>query len=59
MFRISRNPRSSSFGMGQPNLRPVARIGGMAGVRAGEYYPASSVADVKKAVQKSLERSKK
>ena len=49
----------SSFGMGRPNYCPIAQIGGMPGIRVGEYHPASSVGAVKKAVQKSLEREKK
>jgi hypothetical protein len=57
MFRIHRNPHTSSFGIGQPNLNPMGKI--MPSVRVGEYHPSMSVGEVKKAVQKSLERAKK
>jgi len=59
MLKITKNPHMSSFGMGRPNYRPIAQIGGMPGVRVGEYHPAASVDEVKKTIQKSLERSKK
>jgi hypothetical protein len=44
--------------MGHPNLNPVAKIA-MPSVRVGEYHPSMNVGEVKKAVQKSLERAKK
>jgi len=58
MLKIHRNPHTSSFGMGHPNLNPVAKIA-MPSVRVGEYHPSMNVGEVKKAVQKSLERAKK
>lgn len=59
MFRIYKNPHSSNFGMGKPNLNPMGKIGSMPSVRVGEYHPASSVVEAKKVIQKGLERSKK
>jgi hypothetical protein len=58
MFRMHKNPYTSSFGMGHPNLNPVAKIG-IQSVRVGEYHPSMSRGEVKSAVQKSLERAKK
>lgn len=58
MLKITKNPHMSSFGMGRPNYSPIAQIG-VPGVRVGEYHPAASVDEVKKTIQKSLERSKK
>ena len=58
MYAFKRNPHISSFGMGHPNLNPVAKIA-MPSVRVGEYHPSMNVGEVKKAVQKSLERAKK
>jgi len=58
MLKIHKNPHTSSFGMGHPNLNPLGKIG-IPSVRVGEYHPSMNVGEVKKAVQKSLERAKK
>lgn len=55
---MHKNPHTSSFGMGHPNLNPLGKIG-IPSVRVGEYHPSMNVGEVKKAVQKSLERAKK
>jgi len=61
MLKIHKNPHTSSFGMGHPNLNPLGKIGmpSVPSVRVGEYHPSMNVGEVKKAVQKSLERAKK
>tara|TARA_R110002126_G_scaffold290295_1_gene446948 strand:+ start:1118 stop:1291 length:174 start_codon:yes stop_codon:yes gene_type:complete len=57
MLKIHRNPHSSTFGMGRPNLNPMAQIV-VPSVRVGER-PVYSREEAKKVIQKSLERSKK
>jgi hypothetical protein len=57
MFKIHKNPHTSTFGMGRPNLNPVAQIG-MPSIRVGER-PVYSREEAKKVIQKSLERAKK
>ena len=56
MFRVVKNPHTS-FGMGHPNLNPVAQV--MPGFRVGERPVYASRDEAKKAIQKSLERAKK
>ena len=57
MFHIHRNPHTSTFGMGRPNLNPMAQIV-VPSVRVGER-PVYSREEAKKVIQKGLERSKK
>ena len=57
MFYIHKNPHTSSFGIGRPNLNPMGQIG-MPSVRVGER-PVYSREEAKKVIQKGLERSKK
>lgn len=58
MFRIHKNPHTSTFGMGRPNLNPMAQIV-VPSVRVGERPVYASRDEAKKAIQKSLERAKK
>jgi len=55
MLYIKRNPHTS-FGMGQPNLRPMGKIIPFKS-DPNQYVP--SPAEVKAAVYKGLERQKK
>ena len=57
MFRIHKNPYTSNFGMGRPNLNPMGKIV-VPAVQVGER-PVYSREEAKKVIQKSLERSKK
>lgn len=57
MFVIKKNPYISHFGMGRPNLNPIAKI--MPAVQVGERPVYASRDEAKKAIQKSLERAKK
>ena len=57
MFRIHRNPHTSTFGIGRPNLNPMAQIV-VPSVRVGER-PVYSREEAKKVIQKGLERAKK
>ena len=57
MFRIHKNPHTSTFGIGRPNLNPMAQIG-MPSIRVGER-PVYSREEAKKVIQKGLERAKK
>ena len=56
MFVIKKN-QHTSFGMGRPNLNPIAKI--MPAVQVGERPVYASRDEAKKAIQKGLERAKK
>jgi hypothetical protein len=56
MFR-THNPHVSSFRIGMPNPNPIGKI--MPTFRPVENQAYSKVADVKKEINKSLERAKK
>jgi hypothetical protein len=56
MFRIHKNPYTSGFGMGRPNLNPMGKIV-VPSVQVGER-PVYSREEAKKVIQKSLERAK-
>jgi hypothetical protein len=51
------NPHVSSFRVGMPNPNPIGKM--MPTFRPVENYAYSSIADVKKEINKSLERPKK